>query len=60
MAMKATTAKVFQCMECGRRMTVSAAQRSLSRGCAGCGGTDIDLSVPSVGNAGARRAAQRR
>jgi DNA-directed RNA polymerase subunit RPC12/RpoP len=49
----ATTTKkriepVFACMECGRKFrTVGAAQRATNQGCPGCGGSDIDLYVPS-------------
>ena len=37
----------FQCYECGRKFrTVSAAERAVTFGCPGCGGSDIDLAIP--------------
>jgi PHP family Zn ribbon phosphoesterase len=36
-------AKDWACQECGRRMSLKAAQRAMSVGCAGCGGSDVDL-----------------
>ena len=37
--------KDWQCLECGRRMTLRAAERASSEGCARCGGVDIDIVV---------------
>lgn len=36
-------AKPYQCLECGRRMSGTAANRALDHGCPGCGGCDIDI-----------------
>lgn len=34
----------YKCLECGRRFkTATAAERAMSEGCPGCGGSDIDL-----------------
>jgi predicted nucleic acid-binding Zn-ribbon protein len=41
------TAKPFACMECGKRLTLKGAERAMSVGCPGCGGSDIDL-APSA------------
>lgn len=35
--------KDWCCNECGRRMTLAAAERAASVGCPGCGGSDVDL-----------------
>lgn len=42
---RAPSKKDWQCQECGRRMTLAAAERATSgiHGCPGCGGADIDL-----------------
>lgn len=38
------TTKPFQCLECGRRLTLRQAERAAygPDGCPGCGGVDID------------------
>ena len=38
-------AKMWECMECERRMTFAAAERIAHGGRCRCGGTDIDLMV---------------
>ena len=37
--------KLWQCQECGRRMTLRQAERAVygADGCSRCGGTDIEL-----------------
>ena len=40
---KSVTIKDWQCMECGRKMTLRSAEKAMSVGCTGCGGSDIDL-----------------
>jgi predicted nucleic acid-binding Zn-ribbon protein len=42
---KPAAPKDWQCMECGKRMTLRAAERATSEGCTKCGGSDIDLAV---------------
>lgn len=39
--------KDWKCQECGKRMTLTQAERAVNgtRGCPKCGGTDIDLEV---------------
>ena len=39
--------KDWQCMECGKRMTLAQAERAAygDDGCPGCGGSDIDLAL---------------
>ena len=37
--------KAFQCMECGKKMTVKAAEKAFSVGCTKCGSVDIDLII---------------
>lgn len=39
-------AKDWACQECGKRMTLRAAERAMSTGCTGCGGSDVDLAEP--------------
>lgn len=38
----------WKCMECGRRMTLRAAEKAVSVGCPKCGGVDIDLCTEPV------------
>jgi uncharacterized protein YlaI len=43
--MKNTARKDWKCNECGKRMTLKAAEKASfgDKGCTGCGGSDIDL-----------------
>lgn len=43
-------AKNWQCQECGKRMTLKAAERVMygADGCPKCGGADIDLAVETA------------
>lgn len=43
MTVKAKSAKQWQCQECGKLMTLKAAQRAMESGCSKCGGSDVDL-----------------
>ncbi len=36
-------AQQFACLECGKRLSLSAAQHAVNEGCPKCGGSDIDL-----------------
>lgn len=47
--MKVKTAKAFACQECGKLLTLAQANAAAngSKGCPGCGGSDVDL-APSV------------
>lgn len=42
---KRSPVKDWLCLECGRRMTLAAAERASSEGCPKCGGVDIDLAT---------------
>ena len=37
--------KDWACQECGRTMTLKQAEKAVSQGCPGCGGSDIDMKV---------------
>ena len=46
--------KDWECMECGKRMTLKQAERATSgtEGCPGCGGVDIDMAARTETNHG--------
>ena len=48
--MKTKEPKDWKCQECGKRMTLKAAEKATmgDKGCAGCGGVDIDLYTESA------------
>jgi DNA-directed RNA polymerase subunit RPC12/RpoP len=35
--------KPFKCQECGRKLSLTQAEKAMSVGCPGCGGSDVDL-----------------
>jgi len=37
------TPKDWKCQECGKRMTLRAAEKASREGCPKCGGVDVDL-----------------
>jgi predicted nucleic acid-binding Zn-ribbon protein len=46
--MKKKAEPLWVCLECGRGFrTTAAAAMALATGCPGCGGTDIDIHVPT-------------
>jgi len=47
----------WQCLECGKRLTLKAAHRAMfgADGCPKCGGSDIDLYVPETNPKGEAR-----
>lgn len=48
MKAKLKVIKDWVCLECGRRLTLRAAEKAASDGCPGCGGVDIDIYVPTA------------